>query len=107
MPVKKRKETPELMDKAPSDIKDKLIKIIKTLLHTDEDLEQLLFLTRQAKEEIGAILFFYCLFFQHLTDLQGNIGHIERFLNKPVTSFVHNLLRLTAQTIATAEDYLC
>jgi len=55
----------------------------------------------------NATLFFYCLLFQYLPDFQGNIGYIEGFLNKPVASFVHNLLCLTAQTIATAEDYLC
>lgn len=43
---------------------------------------------------IGATLFFYRLCFQYLPDLSGNSGHIERFLDEPVTPFVHDPLCL-------------
>jgi hypothetical protein len=44
------------MDKATSDNKDKLIKIIKALLHTDEDLNFLVQLKKEDLEKLASII---------------------------------------------------
>ncbi|MCX5814252.1 MAG: DUF3944 domain-containing protein [Proteobacteria bacterium] len=44
------------MDKATLDNKDKLIKIIKALLHTDEDLNFLIHLKKEDLEKLASIV---------------------------------------------------
>lgn len=44
------------MDTATPDNKDKLIKIIKTLLHTDEDLNFLIQLKKEDLEKLASIV---------------------------------------------------
>ena len=46
-----------------------------------------------------------CLFFQHFPDLAGYKWDIERLLDEPVASLVHNMLCLTVKAIPAAQDY--
>ena len=47
---------PKDMNSATHDTKDKLVEIIKTLLHTDEDLDFLLQLNKEDLEKLASVV---------------------------------------------------
>jgi len=44
----------------------------------------------------------YRLLFQYLLYFPGKMGDIQRLLDKPMASFIHNLARLTVEAVAAA-----